>query len=163
MRKCRCGRVIGEHNRFSRNKIHTDYCSRFCYESVERNNRITKSASLKCECYWCGNEMNLSYPYTLANARYCSTDCYSQIGKYKNGLRDILLLNALYERKTLSLEELSRIGQKGVAVINGVKSVRGILRIWVARGYLAKDGAYYNYVSSQRPGVLIKKYAKLKQ
>ena len=85
MRKCRCGRIIGEHNRFNRNKIHTDYCSRFCYESVERNNRISKSATLKCECYWCGAEMNLSYPYTLANARYCSSDCYSQIGKYKNG------------------------------------------------------------------------------
>ena len=160
MKKCRCGRVIGENNRYSRNKIHTDYCSRFCYESVMRNNRIRKTAVLECECYGCGATMTLQHEYTLSNARYCSHQCYLDIGQYKNGIRDILMLNALYERGPISLEELSRIAQKGVAVVNGVKSVASILRIWIARDCLVREGAYYQYVSSERPGALIKKYSK---
>ena len=160
MKKCRCGRVIGENNRYNRNKVYSDYCSRFCYESVKRNNRITKKAVLDCECYWCGASMNLSYPYTHANARYCSKDCYNQLGKYKNGLGDSLMLNALYERGTLSLEELGRIAAKGVALVSGVKSVASILRTWVARDCLVKEGAYYEYVSLDRPGNLIKKHSK---
>ena len=159
MRKCRCGRVIGEHNRYNRNKIHTDYCSRFCYESVSRNNRIRKNATLDCECYGCGAAMTLHHDYNLANARYCSHQCYLDIGKYKNGIRDILMLNALYERGPISLDELNRIAQKGVALVNGIKSVAGILKIWVARDCLVRDGGYYEYVSLEIPGVLIKKFS----
>lgn len=72
----------------------------------------------------------------------------------------MLMLNALYERGTLSLEELSRIAAKGVAVVSGVKSVSSILRTWVARDCLVKDGAYYDYVSCERPGALIRKFSR---
>ena len=48
----------------------------------------------------------------------------------------VLMLNALYERGTLSLEELSRIAAKGVALVSGVKSAASILRTWVARDCL---------------------------
>jgi len=104
--------------------------------------------------------MTLSYTYTEANARYCSKDCYNQLGKHKNGIRDILMLNALYERGPLSLEELTRIAAKGVARASGVKSVVAIMRPWMVRDGVVREGAYYEYVSVERPGNWIKRFSK---
>ena len=92
-------------------------------------------------------------------------ECWHNLGKYKNGLRDFLILTAMYERPNLSVESIFKIAEKGTSTIKNARAVNHILGIWVKRGEIRREGKFpyaFTYVSKYRPGELIKKYHRLK-
>lgn len=163
--KCACGRSIGFESRFNRNKVHSEYCSRFCYESMKDQQKIDTTINLTKICYACDKTTILKYDYIHANKRFCSMECWHNLGKYKNGLRDFLILTAMYERPNLSVESIFKIAEKGTSTIKNARAVNHILGIWVKRGEIRREGKFpyaFTYVSKYRPGELIKKYHRLK-
>jgi hypothetical protein len=141
-----CDRAVREEWRFSRNKVHRDYCSLFCRESVS-SGQVTRDAQAHrkfqqpASCVLCGTDFFRTYNYHRSNQRYCSTECYDEISHRKHGRRNLHLLTILSEvggEDGLTSADLADYMDRTIWKVRGAAGVSGIIRRWVKSGVVQK-------------------------
>lgn len=141
-----CDRKAESDWRFSRNKVHKDYCSLFCRESVS-SGQVTRDAQAHrkfqqpASCVLCGTNFFRKYNYHRSNQRYCSSECYDEVSHRKNGRRNLHILTILSEvagEDGLTSIDLAEYMDKTIWKSRSAASIAGIMRRWVRTGVVQK-------------------------
>ena len=110
MSKCFCGRPTGADWKYSRNKFHTNVCSRYCLLTAEQNLTFKVNRTFSVECYACPNTFALKSQYNHSNQRFCCQECSRKVLKVKGGRKHCVILTAFYESRTgLTAEDIALI------------------------------------------------------
>ena len=177
VRKCSyrgCHRIVTKEDRVSNNKVFYDYCSLYCFEAMKRGMRPIKRDSgaggssislrpIQNECYVCRKIYILNYKEHRANQRLCSQKCYQAITSRKKAHRDFLLLCILYERGTMTAEEISKTSSTMLKHLSPI-GVGLTLKAWKAREVVRKElrGKIfdYSYDSDLLPGEAVVQFCR---
>ena len=167
MSKCFCGRDTGADWKYSRNKFHTNVCSRYCQITADKNLAFKSQRTFPVECYACDNTFPLKSQYNHANQRFCSGECSRSVMKVKNGRKHYCILTAFYESRTgLTAEDIFEFSQRNTFNIKGPRGAASAIRKWVIRGVLKPQevgkGMAKSYVwnSDLKPGEVILRYGR---
>jgi len=137
----------------SRNKFHTNYCSRFCYELNKQTLNPT-TTKLKINCSMCGTQFSITSKHCNAkHSNLCSIECRNkkdtQFGRKSQKKYSILMMLKLNGR--LSATDIStRLTQAFPSFRLNPASVSAALRVFVLRGgvrkYTDTHGSEYELV-----------------
>ena len=144
-----CNRVNRFGWRFSRNKVHKDYCSLFCQmnaEGLDGGPVILDAPELrkfrqKDTCLCCGAEFVRTWTENWSNQRLCSSECSNTVANHKNGKRNFQVLVLLKEvdfGQGLTGQDLFDYLKLTVYSIKSAAGVTTILRRWIRCGALEK-------------------------
>lgn len=140
-----CDRKAESNWRYSRNKVHRDYCSLFCRELSSETSEMSRDAHRKFQqpasCVLCGTNFFRKYAYHRSNQRYCSKECYDELAHRKNGRRNLHILTILSEvagEDGLTSIDLAEYMDKTIWKSRSAASIAGIMRRWVRTGVVQK-------------------------
>lgn len=140
-----CDRPVLAEWRFSRNKVHREFCSLFCRVAVSSSEVLLDKAHREfhqpASCVLCGTDFFRTYNYHRSNQRYCSTECYDEVSHRKHGRRNLHLLTILSEvggEDGLTSADLADYMDRTIWKVRGAAGVSGILRRWVKTGVIQK-------------------------
>ena len=167
MSNCFCRRPTGADWKYSRNKFHTNVCSRYCQLTAEKNLAFKVNRTFTVECSACPNTFALKSQYNHANQRFCCQECSRKVLKVKGGRKHYVILTAFYESRTgLTAEDIFTLSLRNTFNIKGRRGAASAIRKWVIRGVLKPEevgkGMAKSYVwnSDLKPGEVILRYGR---
>ena len=160
MTDCFCGRSCRDDWAFSRNKLFSGVCSRYCRETQTQSLSHDGSRTYLKSCTACDATFELQYAYNRSNQLYCSNSCRLEVESRKHGKKHMTLLAAIYENSSgITSHELYRISERNITRIKGTTGVSNCLKQWVRREVITMEkssgATFYRWNSNLRPGQVI--------
>ena len=165
MTNCFCGRSCRDSWAYSRNKLFSGVCSRYCHETQKKGLSHDGSRTYTTSCTACDATFELQYTYNWSNQRFCSKSCRQEVESRKHGKKHMTLLAAIYDHpQGLSSHELYRISERNTTRIKGAAGVSNCLKQWVRREVITMEkssgATIYRWNSNLRPGQVILRWKK---